>query len=186
MRKPSFVLPIAIGAMALAGLVMANIMAQKNRPRTEAELMQEEQERQPKAPQSGAPPGQVNDDPPPVAMKKQSTTDDAPKMLSEGNDLAALGPDYTAPASGAKGPSVTIGYEWTPELQANPDALAQLVKKVQEQVPGAQLRLVNVDANPQTPAGIAINNTVVAPPGDDGNIGSDALDGIASRLKSAK
>jgi hypothetical protein len=172
--------------MALAGLVMANIMAQKNRPRTEAEMMQEEQEKQPKAPQSEAAQGQVDDGPPPVAMKNQPATDDAPKTLSEGNDLAALGPDFTAPTSKPGGPSVTIGYEWTPELQSDPDALSRLARKVQELAPDAQLRLVNVDANPQTPAGIAINNTVVAPPGDDGNIGSDALARIAPRLKSAK
>ncbi len=171
--------------MALAGLVMANIMAQKNRPRTEAELAQEETERQAKAPQPETSPA-FDDGPPPVAMRKQSATDDAPKTLSEGNDLAAIGPDYTAPTSKPAGPSVTIGYEWTPELQANPDALARLAKKVQELAPDVRLRLVNVDANPQTPAGIAINNTVVAPPGDDGNIGDDALARIAPSLKSAK
>jgi hypothetical protein len=182
MRKPSSVMPIAIGVFALAGLVMANIMAQKNSPKTEAEL---QAEMQANAPKEGAPPG-FDDQPPPLVPKKQSATDDAPKTLSEGNDLTAIGPDYTIPASSSNGPSVTIGYEWTPELQANPDVLAQLVKKVKERVPGAQLRLVNVDANPQTPAGIAINNTLVAPPGADGNIGSDALESMASRSKSAK
>jgi hypothetical protein len=172
MRKPSLVLPITIGVLALSGLVGVNIMAQKNGPKTEGELHQEEQEQQAKTAGAVAPT--------PLASQP------APKNvgLAAGNDLAGLGPVHVFPGSG--GPNVTVGYEWTPELQSDPEGLVKLAKKVQELAPGAQLRLVNVDANPQTPAGIAINDKVVAPPGDDGNLGGDALARVAASLKSAK
>lgn len=173
MQKPSSAMPLAIAALAVVGLVFANVMANKNRPKTSAEIEREQQEAQDKlsSPAPTAPPADAGD---------LNPTD-----LKSANDLAGLGPDITLPG-GEAAKSVTLGYEWTPELQSDPGALAKIVEKLRADAPSAQIRLVNVDENPAAPRGISVNNKVVAPLGPDGNLSAAAANAAVAEIKKAK
>jgi hypothetical protein len=171
-------MPIAIAVMAVAGIVFANVIASKNRPKTENELMAEAQ-MQAEQESKNAPPTEDAK----VPMGKPTAP--MPTTLKEANDLAALGPDIVLPG-GKPEKTVTVGYAWTPELQGDPSVIARIVEKVKAAAPDAQVRLVNVDETPGVAPGVSVNKTVVAPPGADGNLGETAGDAAAAELKKAK
>jgi hypothetical protein len=181
MQKPSLVLPIVVAALALVGLVSINTFAQKNRPKSSAELIEEERA------QAAAEEAKKGTPAPPQVDPATGNVSSGAPSSSEINP-ALLGPEFSLPsrAAGENAPEVSIGYEWTPDLQGDPERLAKLARQLQELVPQAKLRFVNTDANPDAKPGIVVNNQVVVPPDADGNINDASLKSVADAVGSAK
>jgi len=82
------------------------------------------------------------------------------------SDLVRLPPEQTLGATNAKS-EVVFGWEWTPEVQADPAQMQRVIETIQQAAPGAhvKIRVVNVDAVPDTPRGLSVNGkTILALP----------------------
>lgn len=136
-------LVIAVGAMALL-----NNAQYQNRPKTMQEL-QAEDEAQSKAHE------QEHDRKPPGAKTAVATAADK---------LVELGPDTTLGPESAK-KQVTIGYNWTPEVQADPMRVYGPIEMSLKMSRGElKVRVVNLDAPgaPAVPPGLSVDGKVVA------------------------
>ena len=82
---------------------------------------------------------------------------------------------------------VVVGWTWTPDVQGNPQALQSAVEAVKKAVPGAQVRVVNVDAVPDVPQGIQVNGRTAMDLPENGIIeaakAAEAVTKAASSLK---
>ncbi|MGC4047423.1 MAG: hypothetical protein QM758_26815 [Armatimonas sp.] len=187
MQKPSATMPIAIAVLAIVGIIFANVMAGKNTPKTEAQMEQEAQEASAKNSSPGASPAAAaSPGAEPVAMRHSEGGEYPPNVdLKDGNNLAIMGTDTTLPGTKST-ETVTVGFEWTPEIQADPSALTKILDKVKAAAPEAQVRLMNVDENPTAPRGISINSKVIAPLGADGNLNEAAADAAIAEIKKVK
>lgn len=75
--------------------------------------------------------------------------------------LSSLPPDATVGPANAN-TRIVVGWSWTPDVQADPNALAdalQAARQMSEQ--GAQVRIVNTDAVPGAPRGVFVNKKKV-------------------------
>ena len=105
---------------------------------------------------------------------EESKPDAAPRTGAavEGpNSLASLSPSWTTGPETAKD-LVVVGWVWTPEVQANPALVHSGIMAVVDVVRAGsvRVRVVNVDAFPETPEGVSVNGKVVLPLGDDGGL----------------
>ncbi len=91
----------------------------------------------------------------------ENTEAAAPAPPRGADTLARLPVDSTTGPADARR-EVTIGWVWTPEVQANPAAVYDAVQAVRKAVPGdVKVRVVNADAVPDAPAGIIVNGQTV-------------------------
>ena len=165
MRKPSYAVPIAIGAIAIGSLVGMNVLSQKNAPKTAAQLQAEAEEA------SAA----KNPTPDPTVQEA------SPLSPTSGQDLVLTnGFKESGPKEAEK--TVVIGYEWTPDIQANPGKIQEIVKVIEQNAPKAKIILTNVDDNPTVPSGIQVNGKVVAPIGEDGTVPSNEIPAVMQAL----
>ncbi len=78
-------------------------------------------------------------------------------------DLVRLPPEQITGAPNAH-MEVVFGWEWTPEVQANPGQMYQAIEALQKAAAGnahVKLRVVNVDLVPDAPRGLAVNGKTV-------------------------
>lgn len=136
---------IAVIALALGGMAILNRVQYENRPRTEAELKEELEAKQ-------------------EASKPVSTATTSLEVPSgQGEELFALSPEeHFGRAEKEAERTVVLGYQWTPEVQADPQKAAEGLKSFREvlgkmnQTVGSKVhfRLVNVDILREQPSGI--------------------------------
>lgn len=93
----------------------------------------------------------------------------SPAAMEGANSLARISPSWTAGAKDAK-TEVVIGWSWTPAVQANPGSVHSAIMGIVESLrkDPVRVRAVNVDAFPETPAGVSLNGKLVVPLGTDG------------------
>jgi hypothetical protein len=149
MSKPSNT-PAIIGValLSIGGLVLINKASLDSRPKTQQEMEAEEQAKQ--TPASSTP----------VSQEETSKGSDSDLVVT--GDLSA--------ASGDGKKTLTLGYSWTPEVQANPRAIEQGMTMMKTYVAqkGMGFRTVNVDANPSVPDGLSIDGKQLAPLPENG------------------
>jgi len=152
---------IAVIVLALGGIVILNRFQEMNDPkyqdRMEKERQREEakkaQEQAAKNPAQGG--GITEQDP-----ANQLVTFGAEKVLGQPNART----------------SVTVGWRWTPQVQADPRLVYGAVDAVQKAAPSASIRVVNLDAKPgAVPEGVTVNDNTVVPAGPDGRIVAEAV-----------
>lgn len=156
--QPKNAILIAGVGMALAGIVMLNVIQARVTPKTEEQIAAETREREAEA-----------------AKQKPAVTQEASTPVSSapaGGDtsaLAFLGPETTLGSADAP-QKIVIGWTWTPEVQADPGRLHAALQTIEKALAGrAALQVVNLDARPDgAPLGVSQNGTVVAPLGEDG------------------
>jgi hypothetical protein len=76
------------------------------------------------------------------------------------SNLASRPVDETLGSSSAQ-KNVVIGWSWTPDVQANPDAMERALAVARSVAPDARIRIVNTDAVPGAPSGVIINGRKV-------------------------
>ena len=94
----------------------------------------------------------------------------------------------TDETSGPPNPNlkVVVGWTWTPELQGNPQALQNTIESIKKAAPGAQVRVVNVDAVPDAPTGIQVNGQKAMELPENGIIeAAQAAEAVAKAASSA-
>lgn len=160
-RTPSQTLLIAGIGFALACFVILNMVMQRLDPKYQEEL-QHEAERKAAEAQS-AKSGQANGGAP---------KDGVPPMAGGGfggNELAALGPDAVVGDKNGK-TELTVGWRWTPDVQADPSKVYKTVDIMQKALPGVKIRVVNIDNNPSVKPGISQGAQTLMPLADDGSL----------------
>lgn len=148
---------VAVVGIAVALLVVLNIFQQRNDPKYQ-EQMAKEQAR--KASEEAA--------------KKQQEAQ-PPADAGAANELAAYGAEKTLgnPSGATK---VTIGWNWTPAVQGDPNKVLAAATAASKALPNASVRVVNLDANPgAVPPGVTVDGKTVVPPGPDGSLPADAV-----------
>jgi hypothetical protein len=138
-RSSSTPIFIAITAFALGGMAILNKVQYDSRPRTSAEMSEEAQKEQEKQQ---------------AEMEKQQR--EAALRAPAGEDLASLGAEATFGNEKSAKHKVTIGYEWTPELQADPSTLTMLVQDLKKSS-DVYLRVVNIDQNLDQEPGLFVD-----------------------------
>jgi hypothetical protein len=147
--------------LALGGIVGLNMLQERNDPkyqeRMEKERQREEakkaQEQAAKSPAQGG--GLTEQDP--------------------ANSLATFGAEKTLGQPNAKA-SVTVGWRWTPQVQADPRLVYGAIDALQKAAPSASIRVVNLDAKPgAVPEGVTVNGSTIVPAGPDGRIVAEAV-----------
>jgi hypothetical protein len=136
----------AVVVVAVGGMALLNKSQYDNRPKTMQELQAEEAMK--------APPDTHEADRKPAGVKTGAP--------SPGDKLIDLGPD--AVVGEAKAPrTMTIGYRWSPEVQADPMRVygpIEMVTKMSQG--GVKIRVVNLDAPgaPAVPEGLSSEGKV--------------------------
>jgi hypothetical protein len=162
---PSNTVLIAAVVMGLCGMAVMNAIAQKLDP---AEIERRQREAEQKAAEE--------------QMKKAQAeaTNGAKKPVPAGegagdaaNALAAFGEEKILGKADGK-TEVTIVWEWTPDIQADPNKILSAVNAAQAGVPDAKVRVVNADAKPGQAPGIYVNGKNVMSPMGDGSFPSVA------------
>ncbi len=147
----------AVIAMALLGLVFANMALNRVRPKTTAEINEEQMAEQEK--------------------RMRDAQQNAPKTdpLSGGNttDLVALAPDAVLGPAKVK-PTITIGYKWTPVVQASPSTIENVITAITKMAPDFGVRVVDTDVVAGVPEGVSTDGRVIVPLSGDGSIPSSA------------
>lgn len=175
-KSPSRTLLIAGIGFAIACFVILNMVMQRLDPKYQEQMQQEAQRKAQEAQAAGG--GGA------AAKPQTVSTPGSPGGGGGGNELAALGPeavlgDKTSPRE------ITVGWQWTPEVQGDPSKVYAAVKQMQEQMKGMKIRVVNVDENPGVLPGISVAGKSVAPLKEDGSLALDtaAMQGIASAVR---
>ncbi|MCX6366190.1 MAG: hypothetical protein NTX57_05715 [Armatimonadetes bacterium] len=136
---------VIVGA-CLGGMVLLNRAQFESRPKSDSELRQEEENKA-----AAAQPRQTQ------------TYGDAPNMAGE---LLGLPPDASIGSKGAN-KVVTIGYSWSPEVQAEPQKAADSLKELRTYLEQAgsrmntRFRLVNTDVQREVPEGVTLDGKVL-------------------------
>jgi hypothetical protein len=135
---------VIVGA-CLGGMVLLNRAQFENRPKSENELREEEESKAAAAPH------------------QTQSYGDAPSMAGE---LLGLPPDASLGAKGAN-KVVTLGYSWSPEVQAEPQKAADSLKELRTYLEQAgsrmnvRFRLVNTDVQRDVPEGVSLEGKVL-------------------------
>ena len=112
--------------------------------------------------------------------ENKPATAQSPGAMEGAESLARISPSWTTGAKDAKD-LVVIGWIWTPQVQADPSSVHAAITALRS-VP-ARVRVVNVDAFPETPAGVSVNGKVVLPMGADGAMSPEsAMYAVRSEL----
>jgi len=146
---------IASVVVALGALVILNGVMQRMDPKFQeqqaeeaAQKKQEEQQKQPPSASGPSSPG--------------------------GAKLVELGDD--AVVGNKKGTTeIVVAYQWTPDVQADPSKVYNVIEMLPKATPQAHLRVVNADAHPGTPLGVSMNGKVVLPAQLDGSIPANPM-----------
>jgi hypothetical protein len=144
MQKGSPVMLVAIIVMAVAGLVMVNVFQEKNQPKTEAQ-MQAEQEKQ----QAEEQKKQAANATPAPPVKAEGSPDDL--VLQEGE--LKLG-------DSAGQHEMILAYEWTPEVQADPTQVSNIISKMKI-MPKMRIRVINADASEEMTPGLYMDGKLM-------------------------
>jgi len=162
-QTPSRTLLVAGVVVALGALLLLNAVMQRMDPAVQEREAQEAAQKQ---------------------QAEQAKKQPPPGMPGGGGDsgkLVALGDD--AVVGNAKGtPSFVIGYEWTPEVQADPSKVYGVIDMISQAIPGARIRVVNVDTHPDVRAGISTGGKVVLPASPDGSIPTQGVPMALGRM----
>lgn len=101
-----------------------------------------------------------------AAQAAQNTPPSEPPPAGSG-ELVRLPAEETSGRPDAE-TEVVFGWEWTPEVQADPARMAAAIEALRTAARNAdvRLRIVNVDLVPDAPRGLAVNNktTLELPP----------------------
>ena len=160
MAKAPSKTPLIVAAVMVVGVIAGfNVISEKYRPKTEHELeaaAQKEQAEAAKNAQKNAP------SPPPE-------TGAAPATAS----LVMLGDEATLGAAQASS-TITVGWSWTPDVQADPGKIWNGIQAVQKVAPSAKIHVVNTDAGADVPEGVSLDGAVIVPLAPDGSLPSGA------------
>jgi len=172
-RRPNN-LPIFIAvAAAIGGVVVLNVMQQKNDPDLQEHIQEQDQKK-------------AQED----AAKKTDTERQKTPAQSAANELVTWEPDKMMGKAGGS-PVITIGYVWTPDIQGDPSQIYDVVQGVISTIPNAAVRVVDLDAKPgAVPAGIRAGNLLDVPLGSagefpPGKVVSEALHSALEKQKAA-
>jgi len=151
-RSPVLIIVVFV---ALAGLIGLNAMSAQFRPKSDEEMQKEAQDKQA------------------AAAKAQPSP--SPGTASPGTAAAATSDLVTLSPAGTLGSAsapkeVVVGFEWTPQVQANPSSVFASIEMLQKALPNGRIRVVNADQDPTVPLGISVGGKVVIPAGADGTI----------------
>lgn len=152
-RRSSPALFIAIG-MALAALVILNVATMRLDPKyleQQAKLAAEKQA------EAAAKAGGTNADAPPPAT-------------GSGHELVGLGPDAIIGPSTNTKHELLIGWEWTPDVQADPSKIYRAVEEIRKAIPQLRIRVVNADETPNVTRGVSLDGNLIAPMLPDGGV----------------
>lgn len=167
---------VGVVAVALLGMAGLNRMQHEGRPRTEAEIEQEVQAQKERAQKATA------------ATPAPAEEED----LSAEEELVALPPEISF---GKPRPDreITVGYQWSPEVQAAPRETAQSIKnaiKMFKMMDGhleerVRYRIVNCDAMPEVPLGIYLDGERISDlvPGQVGRVEQQIMQTITSKVR---
>jgi len=134
---------------AIALLVGVNAMSLKSTPKSDEEIAAEKAE----------------------ATKSETTASPgAPPAQEQGPPSLPMNNAYQILGKADSQKEVIVGFEWTPEVQADPTKVYNAVQGLTHIVPDARIRVVNVDQVPTIPTGISFGNHVVVPAEADGSI----------------
>jgi len=151
---------IAVIVLALGGIVILNRFQEMNDPKYQERMEKERQREEAKKAQE-------------QAAKNPAQAGAADLGLA--NDLVTFGAEKVLGQPNAR-TSVTVGWRWTPQVQANPGLVYGAVDAVQKAAPSASIRVVNLDARPgAVPEGVTVNDNTVVPAGPDGRIAAEAV-----------
>lgn len=155
-QNRSFALIAAIG-MALAALIILNVAQNRLDPKVQQRLAEEAQMKAMEEAQKKAEAGGGGGQPAAVAVGGRA------------NQLPVMGTNVViGPAQASN--EITVAYEWTPTVQGNPASIAAIVDALTKQFPGAKVRLVNLDAEPNYTPGVSVNGQVITGPEPDGTL----------------
>lgn len=173
-RRSNTPLIVGVVAAALFGMAGLNRMQHENRPRTEAEIENEIKEREGRS------------KPAPVATPAPE------EALSPDEELVAL-PAEIVFAKPRADREVTIGYQWSPEVQAAPELTArsirnllQLLKMMDQHLEErVRYRIVNCDALPEVPLGICLDGERIGEfhPGQVERVEQQIMQTITSKVR---
>lgn len=155
--------PLIAGVvLAIAVLLGLNVMQQRNDPALQKQAEQLREQEEAKKQESNA-----------------ASSAAAPSAPAAGaNRLAEIGDSFMVGSDKAPR-EVVLGWQWTPEVQANPSKVYDAIEEIQKAANSSggrfRVRIVNVDANPSVPPGISIGGVVRVAPQPDGAIQRQAL-----------
>lgn len=141
---------LILAGFAVAILIGLNVMSAQFRPKSDEELQKEAQDK--------------------AAAQASPTPSPAAPGAAAGSGLVSLSPDSKVGNTQAP-EEVVLGFEWTPQVQADPNKVYQAVTMLQKAMPPvAHLRIVDVDLEPSVPEGISVGGKVIVPASADGSI----------------
>ena len=158
MRKKNSPVTFVLVGVILAVVVALNIIAQNSRPKTEAELQAEQQAQAARSTPD---------------TKKTMPSPAPPTASTPADDLTSLDADTTI-GKGTGAPTVTLGWKWTPDVQADPSLVGKAVEALKN-AGAARVRVVNTDAVAGVPDGLSVNGNVVVPLGENGSLNEKAV-----------
>jgi hypothetical protein len=154
--------PVLIAAvvLALGGIAILNRFQEMNDPKYQERMEREKQREEAKKAQEQAAKNPA----------QGGLTADDPA-----NELATFGAEKVLGDAKAT-QTVTVGWQWTPQVQADPKLVYGAVDAVQKAAPRAKIRVVNLDAKPgAVPAGVTVNGNTIVPAGPNGSIPTEAV-----------
>ncbi len=140
---PSNAVLIAAVLIVLVGMGVLNSINQRLDPK---EIERREQERQ-----------QAEADKQQKQQGEAGKPPQPPSTVPTGaNDLAGYGDEKVLGKADGK-TELTIAWEWTPEVQSQPNLVYDAVQAAVKAAPDAKIRVVNVDADPRLEPGVYLN-----------------------------
>lgn len=174
-RKSNTPLIVGVVAAALFGMAGLNRMQHDIRPRTQAEIDKEIKEQEERSK--------------PAAAVATPAPDE---LLAPDEELAAL-PAEIVFAKPRADREVTIGYQWSPEVQAAPEATARSIRNLlkllkmidQHLEERVRYRIVNCDALPEVPLGICLDGERIGEfhPGQVERVEQQIMQTITSKVR---
>jgi hypothetical protein len=146
------VLVVAI-LVALVGMGVVNTFTQNLDPKEIEKREQEQMEAEAKKQQE-------------AQAKAQASN--ATAAISPAGQLATFGEEKILGKPEGK-PEVTIAWQWTPEVQANPEKVSNSIDVAVKVLTRARIRVLNVDANPDMEPGIYVDGVKKFAPQPDGS-----------------
>jgi hypothetical protein len=138
---------VAIGALLILNSFMQRLDPKYQEQQAEAEAQKKQEEEQ----------------------KQQQKLNASGPSSPNANKLVELGDDAIVGKKDGK-PEIVIGYSWTPEVQADPSKIYNVIDMITKAAPQAKLHIVNADAHPGAPVGIYMSGRTVIPAQPDGTI----------------
>jgi hypothetical protein len=140
---------VIIILIAIAGMIGLNAISGRFTPKSDEDEAAEQA--------SAAPPATPAPAPTPMAV------------LHGPQELAAFSPGGDLGDTKAQD-AITIGFSWTPAIQADPVLVFGTIDQLVHSFPDARIQVVDTDLDPSVPLGVSIDGTLVAPADTDGSI----------------